>query len=106
MKFLRVALSERIEAVQAGQPEYLSCLIQQWAKMPIRTYFGSCTKQLQQLLRLLCLAPEANPSYQAVAGMICGRRYSSGDMDTRAIRLLATPIQANWAPRRKRGANE
>ena len=56
MNLTRVSLPERIEAAQEGrtrQPEYLPCLVQQWAKMPIRAYFGPCKVQLERLLELL-----------------------------------------------------
>ena len=109
MRFIRVPLLQRTEAARARQtvqPEYLPCLIQRWAKMPIQSYFGTCTEQLQQLYRILDLEAEENPSYQDVAGMLARRRCDG--MGGEGMRLLAAPILAQWAARRKRkggGAN-
>ena len=71
MNLTRVSLPERIEAAQDGrtrQPEYLPCLVQQWAKTPIRAYFGPCKVQMERLLELLELSPEdENLAYQDIA---------------------------------------
>lgn len=97
MEIIKYSLSKRIQNVREGkvcQPEYPAALIQQWAKMPIKAYFGSCENELQQLYFLLGLAPEDNPSYASVAKMIFDNRdYAFGGLDEEAVCLLAVPVR-------------
>lgn len=105
MELTRVSLPERIEAAQEGrtrQPEYLPCLVQQWAKTPIRAYFGPCKAELEQLLELLKLSPEdENLAYQDIAMRLFGllnRDYIRG---TAAMELLAVPVRTAWEQTKK-----
>ena len=94
MEITRISLSERIESFkrdQTRQPEYIPCPIRQWAQMPIKAYFGRCTTQQQQLYRLLGLAPESDPPYQAVAAMVMSSRNK--DHWGYLLSLLAAPLQ-------------
>ena len=106
MELTRVSLPERIEAAQEGrtrQPEYLPCLVQQWAKMPIQAYFGPCKAELEQLLELLKLSPEdENLAYQDIAMRLFGlinRDYIRG---TAAMELLAAPVRTEWEQTKRR----
>lgn len=110
MELTRVSLPERIEAAQEGrtrQPEYLPCLVQQWAKTPIRAYFGPCKAELEQLYHLLGFVPVDNPTYQTVAMMIFDLLYTDHERGTATIELLAAPVQTVWAQvQKRRGAHE
>ena len=106
MELTRLSLPERMEAAQEGrtrQPEYLPCLVQQWAKTPIRAYFGPCKAELEQLLELLKLSPEdENLAYQDIAMRLFGllnRDYIRG---TAAMELLAAPVRTAWDQTKKR----
>lgn len=120
----RIPLAERIQSAQDGhvcQPEYLPALIRQWARMPIKAYFGPCKKELERLYAILGLKSDENPSYQDVAGMICDPKYAlaaveeegigrllalktpSGAMGAEVTELLAAPVRA-WKESKKRGA--
>lgn len=100
MELVKVPLQERADAAREGrtaQPEYLPCLVQEWAKMPIQAYFGSCRAELLQLYDLLGFAPEENPSYQAVALRIFNDYAASSENAQEEARLLAAPIRREWA---------
>ena len=89
MQITQVYMNQRIESGKADtvcQPEYLPSLIRRWAEMPIKTYFGANTAELQRLYDLLGLAPHDNPSYELTAFLT---------MDIPEAReLLAVPILA------------
>lgn len=106
MELTRVSLPERIEAAQEGrtrQPEYLPCLVQQWAKTSIRAYFGPCKAELEQLLELLKLSPEdENLAYQDIAMRVfnlLNRDYMRG---AAVMELLAAPVRTAWEQAKKR----
>ena len=96
MNLTRVSLPERMEAAQEGrtrQPEYLPCLVQQWAKMPIRAYFGPCKAELEQLLERLKLSPEDEKlAYQDIAMRVFDLLGSDETRGTAATELLAVPV--------------
>ena len=107
MELTRIPLPIRLAVArsdQVCQPEYFPCLIQEWAKMPIRTYFSTCTEELQQLYFALGLASEENPSYQAVAEMVNDEMALFGGLNTEALGLLAAPVRAlDNLQKKKRG---
>lgn len=105
MEVTQVSLSERIEAAQEGrtrQPEYLPCLVQQWAKLPIRAYFGTCKAELERLYHLLGLVSEDTPTYQTVAMMIFDLLYTDHERGIVATELLAAPVKMVWEQVQKR----
>ena len=106
MNLTRVSLPERMEAAQEGrtrQPEYLPCLVQQWAKMPIRAYFGPCKAELEQLLERLKLSPEDEKlAYQDIAMRVFDLLGSDGTRGTAATELLAVPVWTAWEQTKKR----
>ena len=106
MNLTRVSLPERIEAAQEGrtrQPEYLPCLVQQWAKMPIRAYFGPCKAELEQLLEHLKLSPEdANLAYQDIAMRLFDLLNKNYIQGTAAMELLAAPVRTAWEQTKRR----
>ena len=106
MELTRVSLPERIEAAQEGrtrQPEYLPCLVQQWAKTPIRAYFGPCKVQMERLLELLELSPEdENLAYQDIAMRVFDLLDSDETRGTAATELLAVPVWTAWEQTKKR----
>ena len=108
-ELIRIPLDERIQSARDGrtrQPEYLPALVQQWAKMPIKAYFGDCEQELERLYAILNLAPDENPAYQAVAGRIFDLKYiTSGGMDVEATELLAAPVRAKWEKYRRGTGN-
>lgn len=111
-ELIRIPLDERIRSARDGrtrQPEYLPALVQQWAKMPVKAYFGDCKQELERLYAILNLAPDENPSYQAVAGKIFDLKYlnctATGDVDIEAAELLAAPVWAKWEKYRRGTGN-
>lgn len=106
MNLTRVSLPERMEAAQEGrtrQPEYLPCLVQQWAKMPIRAYFGPCKAELEQLLERLKLSPEDEKlAYQDIAMRVFDLLGSDETRGTAATELLAVPVWTAWEQTKKR----
>ena len=106
MELTRVSLPERMEAAKEGrtrQPEYLPCLVQLWAETPIRAYFGPCKVQLERLLELLELSPEAeNLAYQDIAMQVFDLLGSDETRGTVATELLAVPVWTAWEQTKKR----
>lgn len=105
MELIRVSLPERIEAARKGrtrQPEYLPCLVQQWAKMPIQAYFGTCKAELERLYHLLGLVSEDTPTYQTVAMMIFDLLYTDHEKGTATMELLVAPVRLVWEQVQKR----
>lgn len=106
MNLTRVSLPERIEAAQEGrtrQPEYLPCLVQQWAKTPIRAYFGPCKVQMERLLELLELSPEdENLAYQDIAMQVFDLLNKNYIRGTAAMELLVAPVRTAWKQTKKR----
>ena len=103
MKPMQIYLSERLASARNGQvcqPEYLPCLILQWARMPIKSYFGSCVQEQEQLYGILGLAPEDNPSYQDVAEQITLRINTGIREAIQAADLLAAPVCAVMSKRK------
>ena len=98
----QIPLAERIADTKKGyvsQAEFCACLIQRWAKMPIRAYFGYSKSQWQTLARRLGLDPSSSPTYQEVASMI----HQTDESFTEELLLLATPI---WEVERERRKHE
>ena len=106
MNLTRVSLPERIEAAQEGrtrQPEYLPCLVQQWAKTPIRAYFGPCKVQMERLLELLELSSEdEHLAYQDIAMRLFDLLNKNYIQGTAAMELLAAPVRTAWEQTEKR----
>ena len=97
MQLCLIPLASRLDAAKNGsvcQPEYVPCLIQAWADMPIKAYFGSQTGALQQLYRILDISEDANPPYQLVAELIFEQMHSCTGMDEEALSLLTVPVKA------------
>lgn len=89
----RIPLEERLQAARNGcvcQPEYLPALIREWARTPVKAYFGPCKEEMERLYTILGLKPDENPSYWAVAGMICELDESVGET---AAELLTAPMR-------------
>ena len=98
----QIPLSERIKGAERGvvsQPEFCSCLIQQWAETPIKAYFGRSSFRWRPLFRRLGLEPTANPTYQEVAAMI----HETDEEFTAELFILANPI---WEAERGREEHE
>ena len=109
-ELIQIPLDERIQSARDGrtrQPEYLPALVQQWAKMPVKAYFGDCKQELEQLYTILNLAPDENPIYQAAAGKIFDLKdlTTSGGVDIKAVELLAAPVWAKWEKYRRAAGN-
>lgn len=106
MELTRVSLPERMEAAQEGrtrQPEYLPCLVQQWAKTPILAYFGPCKVQMERLLELLEFSPEdENLAYQDIAMRLFDLLNKNYIQGTAAMELLAAPVRTAWEQTKKR----
>lgn len=95
MELMKVPLASRMSIArngQIGQPEYLPCIVAQWAKTPIKAYFGSCTEEREQLYELLDLAPRDNPTYEQVAQQIYHDPCCSCGTAESATSLLAAPM--------------
>lgn len=97
MKLTRIPLAKRLDATAHGrtcQPEYIPCLIQGWADMPLKAYFGGQTEALRRLYKILGISEDANPPYRLAAGLVFEQMHSFAGMDEEALRLLTAPVKA------------
>jgi len=106
MEIAKIPLDVRLQAARdglVGQPEYLPALVRQWGGTRIKAYFGKCTQELDRLYEILGLAPEDDPTYQAVAGMVFNLRCTTyGTAAEEAASLLAAPVRSKWEKYQKR----
>jgi len=105
MNLSLIPLASRLKDAKDGyvcQPEYTPCLIQEWADMPIKAYFGGQPEALQKLYGILDIAGDSNPPYRLVAELILDQTHSFAGMEEEALLLLTVPAKAYVSARQKR----